>query len=79
MKKQDRIESANRSMLMAFAVKKVEHKLKDLDLMAYAGLPEPSWYRKKKDPGTFRLSEIRALDSKVHFSDEELIAMIRGR
>ena len=31
-----------------------------------------------KDPGTFRMYEIRKLDELLHFTDEDLLILIRG-
>ena len=44
-----------------------------------AGINHDTWNRRKKSPDDLKLSEIRALDDVMDFTDGELIELIRGR
>lgn len=38
-----------------------------------------TFQNKKKKPNTFTLGDIRRMDSKLKFTEQEIIAMIRGK
>ncbi len=44
-----------------------------------AGIVRQTLYAHLKDPGKITLAELRAIDMQVHFSDEELVQLVRRR
>lgn len=49
------------------------------DLYKKADLKEGTMRDHLRDPGKLRLSEIRAMDRVLHFTDTDLIELVRGR
>ena len=43
-----------------------------------AGLSPRTWRERKAEPGRFTLAEIRALYPVMHWTDAEIVGMIRG-
>lgn len=49
------------------------------DLSRKVGIPQSTLYRKLKIPGGLNLSELSVIDSVVHFTDEEILYLVRCR
>ena len=49
------------------------------ELVKSAGLKKRTLYDRFKDPKSIRVYEIAALDDVLHFSDEDLNKLVRGK
>lgn len=49
------------------------------ELAKRAGISRGTYYGHKNTPGSFTVSELRRLDSLVRFTDEEIVAIVRGQ
>jgi len=47
------------------------------ELAKRTGMNKMTLYNRLKDPGSFRIREISALDRQIHMTDEEIIALVR--
>lgn len=48
------------------------------NLSKITGLNRQTLYERINNPTTFRIYEIRALDDELHFSDEDMLKLIKG-
>ena len=49
-----------------------------LELSRQSGIDYQTLNSRIKDPGMFRVCELRRLDDILHFSDDDLLILIRG-
>jgi len=47
------------------------------DLAKRAAIDRATFWRRMGNPGGFKLSEIQRMDMILHFSDEEIVGMVR--
>lgn len=72
-------EQAGNTVLMAEISRGMQIKNKpDRAARVYAGISDTAWYRRRDDPGSFKLSELRHLFDALK-TDNETILHIFGR
>lgn len=49
------------------------------DLAKRAGMNTMTLYNRLRDPDSFRIREISALDRQIHLTDEEIVQLVRKK
>ena len=49
------------------------------DLVRVTGIPESTIYKRLREPGTWRLEELAAVNKYIHFTAEDLQMMMQER
>ena len=72
-------EMCNREVRAILAAGQVRQAVTDDDVAKYMGVVPRTYQRRKKEPGDFSLRELRAIVKVMRLSDQEIVALIKGR